>query len=156
MTWHHEEFDRRVDELLAEQRPDRYEQGEAHWIDGVADQVKSLVPESEARFLAAKDIVKRRETTKTRQTNKLLRDIFKSGQFPLDWLETMHLPLAIEKERVALRACTAEDFEDFGNRERRAAAADFSSRNETCEAAQWIAEQMRGNGWTFGREIELS
>lgn len=152
---HFDAFYQHVDALLAQQRPDRYEPTEADWLDGVAEQVKHLIPASKAVFLAARDMVARREQSKMQQTNKLLRQIYESGQFPLDWLETVHLPLAVsKKERVALRACTPEDFEEFANRERRSALKESAARHETCEAANWIADQMRGNGWTFGREIQ--
>jgi hypothetical protein len=152
---HFKEFYILVDELLAEQRPDRYEPTEAEWIDGVTDQVKHLIPASKAVYLAARAMVARREQTKMQQTNKLLRQIHESGQIPLDWLDTSHLPLAVsKKERVALRACTPQDFEDFANRERRSAMKESAARHETCEAANWIADQMRGNGWGFGRDIQ--
>ena len=141
-----------IDELLAEQRPDRYEPSEASWLDSVADQVKDLVPPKHAVFQLARTIVGNRERGKTQRTNKILRDAHTSEQFPGDWLKTLHLPLAVGKERVALRACTADDFRNFANQERRVAGKDFAVRNESCEAAEWVADQMDVNDWTFGRE----
>ena len=141
-----------IDELLVDQRPDRYEPSEASWLDSVADQVKHLVSSEHAVFRVARTAVGNRERAKTQSTNKLLRDVHASGEFPLDWLKTLHLPLAVGKERVALRACTAQDFHDFANQERRVAANDFATRNASCEAAEWIADQMDVNDWTFGRE----
>ena len=142
-----------IDELLTEQRPDRYEPSEASWLDSVADQVKDLVSPEHAVFKFARKTVGDRERAKTQSTNKLLRDVHTSGEFPLEWLETLHLPLAVGKERVALRACTAQDFRDFANQERRVASNDFATRNASCEAAEWIADQMTDNGWTFGRQV---
>lgn len=146
----------KVDVLLNERRPDRYTPGvDDEWLDIVAQEVAELIPERDARAIAARLRVGRREGDKTRQTNKLLREIHQSGELPLDWMETMNLPLAAGKERVALRACSPEDFEEFAIVERKNAGRDFAQRNATCEAAEWIAEHMRGNGWDFGHEVSL-
>lgn len=146
-----------IDKLLAEMRPDRYvKDGGDEWLDEVSDAVASLIPDAEAREIAASQAVRRREGALTKSTNRLLREIYEAGQPPLDWLETLHLPLATGKERVALRAVTENDFLVFARDERRAAANDFASRNETCQAAEWLAVQMKSQGATYFREMEWS
>ncbi len=145
----------RIDELLAERRPDRYQTVSGDdWLDQIAAEVKSMVPAAQAQYRSARMIVGQREGIKTRRTNKLLRDIFKSGELPLDWLQTLTLPLAVGKERVAIRACTPDDFERFAVEERRSAARDFSVRHETCEAAEWIAKQMVAAGIQSGQQLD--
>lgn len=144
----------RVDELLAERRPDRYDHdGGDDWLDQIADEIAPLIPISEAQYTSARLLVGNRERVKTQRTNRLLRQIKASGQLPLDWFETLNLPLAVGKERVAFRAVTAADFKEFANVERRSAANEFSIRNETCEAADWIAEQMVAAGANSGRDL---
>lgn len=145
----------RIDELLAERRPDRYETVSGdEWLDQIAAEVAGLVPAAQAQYRSARMVVGQREGNKTRRTNKLLREIYRSGQLPLDWLQTLNLPLAVGKERVAIRACIAKDFENFAIEERRAAARDFSTRHETCEAAEWIAKEMVAAGISYGRDLD--
>lgn len=146
-----------IDKLLAERRPDRYEvDGGDGWLDEIADLIAMDIGVAEARFAAASAIVRRREGEKLKAANRLLREIRESGQFPLDWFETMHLPLSVGKERVAIRAMQAGDFVEFANTERRRAANDFSIRNESCEAAEWLADQITRQGVTYARELSLS
>lgn len=145
-----------VDELLADRRPDRYDDGSAEWLDDIAAEVAPLIPEDDARYRAASMIVRRREGEKTKSANKLLREIYDSKQFPLGWLDYCSLPIAVGKERVALRAVTSADLRQFANDERRTAANDFSTRNATCEAAEWIADVMDSNGYRFGADIEAA
>jgi hypothetical protein len=145
-----------VDRLLAEHRPDRYEvDGGDEWLDDVADLVESLIPEAEARAIAARQFVRRREGIKTKSTNRLLREITQSHQLPLDWFELMNLPLAVGKERVALRACRSEDFRAFAAEERRRTLNDMAARNETCEATEWLADQMDATGTEYARDLDL-
>lgn len=146
----------KVDQLLAERRPDRYHtDGGDEWLDEIADEIEMLIPEAEARAVAARQIVRRREGQKTKDSNRLMRSIHDSGQLPMDWLETLRLPIVVGKERVAMRAATAVDFRAFANEERRRAANDFASRNATCEAAEWIADLMDANGFDFGSDIHI-
>lgn len=144
----------RIDSLLAERRPDRYEvESGSEWLDEIADEIAPYIPMSEAQFRSARLIVGNRERVKTQRTNQIIRQIAKSGQLPIGWLETINLPLAVGKERVALRAITPQDLKDFAQVERRSAANEFSTRNETCEAAEWIADQMVAVGVVEGREL---
>ena len=145
-----------IDRLLAERRPDRYQLGvDDDWMEDVAAQISRRIPEHELRRLAADRMVKQRETVKTKQANKLLRDVFESPEPPLGWLEQQALPIVAGKERVALRAATAEDLELFAANERRDAAAEFATRNRSCEAAEWMAQEMRRQGVTFAADLRL-
>lgn len=150
------EINGEVDRLLAEHRPDRYaKDGGDGWLDDVADLVAGLIPEAEARVIHARSLVRAREAQKLKTANRVLRDVFDSRQLPLDWLDLLSLPIAVGKERVALRACTPEDFRQFAVEERRRAAGDFTARNHTCEAAEWMAEQMLAEGAATGAETRL-
>lgn len=148
------DFSGEIDRLLSERRPDRYEpEGGSDWLDDIAAEVADLVPEAEARFRHARAEVGRREGEKTKSANRLLRDTYKDGQWPLGWMDRLHLPIAAGKERVALRAATPEDFRLFATDERRRAADDFSARNDTCVAAEWIADEMQRRGCRYGQEL---
>lgn len=143
--------------LLAQQRPDRYEPGiNDEWLDRVADQVAAKIDPAQAVRREASLVVHNLEGQATQSTNRLLRDIYNGKTLRLDWSESFHTPLAVGKSRVALRACTPEDFETFANTERRDAATEFATRNQTCEAAEWLREMMINRGWHFGREIDLT
>ena len=144
-----------IDRLLADRRPDRYEHGLSDgWLDDLADsEIAPILPEAQVRRFHARTLVRNREGSKTQRTNRLLRDIYESGQLPLDWLDTLDWPLAVGKERVALRAAGPDDFEQHAIEERRAAARDFSARNAAAEGSEWMAQQMRANGWQFGADI---
>lgn len=143
--------------MLAERRPDRYEvDGGDDWLDLIADELAEMISPSDGRSIAARQMVRRREGEKTKSANRLLREIYESGSVPLDWMDVLALPVVVGKERVALRAATSEDFRLFATDERRRAATDFTTRNMTCEAAEWLANLMDAHGFRFGREIELS
>lgn len=145
-----------IDLRLNECRPDRYDEATDGWLDDIAAEVADMIADDDARFLHARSLVRRREGEKTKSANKLLRQIFEDKQFPLDWMDMANLPIAVDKERVALRAVTSADLRQFANDERRAAANDFSTRNTTCEAAEWIADLMDSNGYRFGADIEAA
>lgn len=146
-----------VDQLLADLRPDRYEpDGGDEWLDEVAALIANDIPQAEARARAARQIVRQREGVKTQAANRILRDVYRSGQLVLGWLDALDLPIAVAKERVALRAVTPSDLDRFAVDERRDAAREFATRNETCEAGEWIAERMRADGVEFLRDFLAS
>lgn len=145
-----------IDQLLEERRPDRYEWGISdEWLEDIAKEISTGIPVKEAQTQHAMALVKRREKVKTTRTNKLLREVYESRQLPIDWMDAISLPLAVGKERVALRACTAEDFQQFAIDERRDASREFAARHETCDAAEWMANEMIRQGVTFGKEVSL-
>lgn len=150
MTNYHAE----IDQLLNERRPDRYEvDGGDEWLDMIAAEIEGLIPEAEARAIAARQFVRRRETEKLKAANRIIREIGITRQLPMDWLDTVHLPMSVGKERVSLRAAVPDDFRRFATEERRRAASDFTSRNQTCEAAEFIADHMDSIGARSGREL---
>lgn len=143
-----------IDQLLNERRPDRYEpEGGDEWLDLIVDEVANSIPVAEARALAARQLVRNRETSKLRAANRIIREIGINRLLPMDWLDTVHLPISVGKERVSLRAATPNDFRRFATEERRRAASDFTSRNQTCEAAEFIADHMDATGARSGREL---
>lgn len=145
-----------IDMLLAERRPDRYEpEGGGEWLDEIADEIASKIPAATAQQHLASTLVQRREGVKTQRANRIIRDIGRTGQQILGWLDAMSLPLAVAKERVAMRALTNSDLDQFAIDERRTAANDFATRNETCEAAEWLASRMRIDGAVFLADLRL-
>lgn len=140
--------------LLDAARPDRYDPSDKSWQAGVIERVAFEIPTAEARQFLAERLVSSAEASATRRTNKLLREIGETGSWPLDWLETMAWPLALDdSQRVALRAAHPDDFATFASRERRDAARDFTSRNAACEGAEFVAEYMLANGFLVASDI---
>ncbi len=133
--------------LLDLHRPDRYDPTDRSWQAPIVDLVAEELTAAEARAIAADRIVSRAEAEATKRTNRLLREIASSGEWPLGWLDALSWPLAVhDGERVALRAATPDDLANFANRERRSAANDFAQRNLTCEGALLLAERMTAQG----------
>jgi plasmid replication initiation protein len=140
--------------LLDRYRPDRYDPADKSWQTPVCEMVAADLDIAEALSIAASRLVSTADATATKRTNALLREIAKSGQVPLEWLDAMSWPLAVDdNERVSVRAATADDFRRFANRERRAASLDFTSRNSSCEGALHVAEQMEASGAVFARDL---
>lgn len=141
--------------LLDRIRPDRYDPADHTWQAPVIAAVAGDITIEEARQIAAGRLVSNAEATATRRTNKLLRQIIETGALPLDWMDCLSWPLAIDdNERVALRAANADDLRRFANRERRAAANDFAARNESCEGALRLADLMAECGATVAADVD--
>lgn len=142
--------------LLDAARPDRYDPTDKTWMSPVVDMVADCILIEEARSIAAVRLVSVAEATATKGTNRLLREIAETGAWPLDWFDAMRWPLAVEAgERVALRAASAEDFRKFAARERRAASLDFTSRNESCEGALFVADAMEAQRVERAFDLQL-
>ena len=134
----------KIREMLDQVRPDRYETSDRGWQSSVVDFVADNMSASDAKTIAAVKIVGTAESVATRRTNKMLREIAEGGEKPLGWLDAMRWPLATDdNRRVALGAATSADLELFANRERRAAANEFASRNLACEGALKLAEDLK-------------
>lgn len=146
-----ESLSQHIDALLDQHRPERYDAGDKAWRQAVYAAVEPLVPPADARRLAASQLVDQREGIATRAANELLRQIGRSRQWPLDWMDQGCRPISVATERVQLGAATPIDLEHWAIDERRVAAQDFAARSLACDGAEWCAEQMRTNGWlTFG------
>lgn len=144
---------------LNKARPERYGEQERNWVDDVADEVNLDVEELRT---AARDYVRNLardvEGKATQAGNSLMREFYRTGQLPLDWQLTGHLPISVEntttdgvqiktvKERVKLSAATARDFELWAEAEDRARNRDYAARGEAVQGAQMIAAQMRATG----------
>jgi len=125
------------------------------WMEEVIEMVVDIVPQDEVRQLYAERMVRSREGHKTQNGNRLIRKLADSGQHVLGWLECRRIPVAIvtretlwggnvriSDQRVALEALNKNDLERFEIHERRRASKDFSTRNDTCDAAQKIREML--------------
>lgn len=146
---------------LNKARPERYGEQERDWVDDVADDINLDVEELRT---AARDYVRNLardvEGKATQAGNSLMRQFYRTGQLPLDWKVTGHLPISVEntvtdggqvktvKERVKLAAATARDFELWAEAEDAARNRDFAARGEAVQGAQMIAAQMRQSGAT--------
>lgn len=143
----------RIDQALDAGRPDRYQPGDEGWLDPIIDAIAADIPDAEARRRVARDIVVRREAEATKRTNRVLREVVATGQLPLDWMDIQRWPLGVGEFRVALGACMADDFRDFANIERRRAANEFATRNESCEGAIFLADLIDDKGVVFASDL---
>lgn len=137
-----------IDGLLDQHRPERYDAGDTAWRQPVYGAIATRVTIGEARTIAASYLVDQREGQATKQANALLRSVGLSKQWPLDWMDVGRRPISVGGERVRLDAARADDFRQFEVEERRRAAADFVARNQACDGAQWLADEMDAHGWT--------
>lgn len=157
-----------INERLDAIRPDRYtiggitEDGESEtaFITAVAADIESLIPEAEAKKRLAQTLVNAEESKATRRANDFFKEYVRTGQPPMFWVEDGSWPVSITSdhpdnktkritERVTLRALTADDALAFAHEERRRAAKDFASRNESCEGAEMAAEATKAAGKTL-------
>lgn len=168
------EIRKRIDELLHDSRPDRYDVHggddgiDVEWLNIVADKIAVGLDIEDVLKQFSRNLVRQREGQATKSANKLLRRFALDGQLPLGWWEMDRQPVAIvtrkqrpggdpevREERVAVGALTAKDLLAFANEERIRAGRDFSARNAACDGAEQIAEQMlRGQftHWTAWAE----
>ena len=137
-----------IDRLLDKHRPDRYAAGDNSWRDPVYAAVAIQVTVAQARHIAAQHIVDQREGQATRQANALLREVGRTKQWPLDWMDVDRRPLSIGGDRVRLDAVEARDLREWELEERRRAASEFVACNQACDGAKWLADEMDGNGWS--------
>ena len=134
-------------DLLDGYRPDRYDPEDKSWMDPVIEKVAAEIDAYEARRQAASQRVANSEGIATRRTNQMLREVVKTGEWPLGWMDAQSWPLAIDGHlRVTLRSATDDDLTLFASVERRNAAADFTTRNETCTAAETLAARIKSSG----------
>ncbi len=137
---------------IYERRPDRYTPGgDDSWLDDIAEEFAPQIAASDAQRRAARSIVGDLEGNATRSTNRILRETL--TQPPLDWEFFRNSPLAVGNERVAIRACTAQDFRQFAVEEQARADADYRVREQTVKAAVAIAELMERNSFNVGANI---
>ena len=151
-----DDINAKIDLLLAERRPDRYEkEGGDGWLDEIADDIEPLISETDARSLLATSLVRQREGSKTRAANQAIRQL-REPQQPLDgWWSMQNLPIKVGKERVAFRAATSVDLRQFAQDERRSASQEHVTREQTCTAAEWLADLMDGQGIVAAADLDL-
>ena len=139
-----------IDRRLNDLRPDRYDPTVHDWQEPIVNEIAALIPPGAAQQIAADAKVRAREAQATRAVSSLLREIGRTGAAPLGWMDLERRPLALEKERIALGEATPADFREWARIERRRAATDFTTRNESCEGAETIADLIDNVG---GRTI---
>lgn len=136
---------------LNERRPDRYTPGDqdtSKWLDEIAEEFAGGIDVKTAQVRAVRAIVGSLEGAQTRETNHILRSV--RDQPPLDWVFFRTLPLVVGDERVAIRACTPDDFREFAGEENIRANEEYKIRQDTVSGALWIAEYMEQNNVQSG------
>jgi len=151
--------DETVDELLNEERPDRYDSEDQEWMEPVVRKLRDrIIDENSAEQIAeeyARRLVHTREGVATVNLNKLLRR-FKDGEFPLgfgedregyDWkrayAQFLRAALAIGKSRVRFGAASTADIEQWISEKKRAGEREQIRRAEAIEGAEWLMEALR-------------
>lgn len=146
----HESLRQKLDDL----RPDEYKSGNLDWAQEVVDDLAQLYDENptaqrRANLDHAEATVKSWDERATRRSNGLLREIKRTGQLPLDWMDYGSLPLSIDKVKHRLGSITANHLESWELAERRRASDDFAARNDACDGARILAEWLTVSGGTF-------
>lgn len=144
-----------VDELLDQERPDRYDTDDQDWMEPVVRKVRDQLLEEEAEKIAeeyARRLVHTREGVATVNLNKLLRR-FKDGEFPFgfgegeDWktfyATFLRAPLMIGKDKVRFGAARPADFDEWIAEKRRAGEREQVRRAEAIDGAEWLAAALR-------------
>lgn len=146
-----------TDKLLAEHRPDRYTKGGSDdgWLITVSDLIAPHIPPAKAQQVAAEQYVKNREGTKTQKANRYIREIYLTGQLPLDWWELGNLPLSVGDERVAIRAMSEEDWIQSGREEEERRDEDYQARTHTAESKFWFAGLHRKQGVRLAADLRI-
>lgn len=139
-------------------RPVQYKAGDISWAEDLMDEAIDLIFGDSAQIRAAVAAavtakVRSVEKRATTRANVLLREIARTGEMPLDWMDYCDLPLSIDGERFKLGFCTPESFTAWELHERRQAAADFTARNEACDGAQLISGWMIAKGVLHFRDL---
>jgi hypothetical protein len=146
----------------------------SEWLDVIAHDIEAELTSGELRHELLSNIrrqVGTREGNALRTVNDLLRKYDRTGQWPLFPIDEpamnghlLNLPLGVVSrsqhprervkvlsEHVAFRAVTSDDLRKFAQEERRRAANDFTSRNQSCAGAETLADKMDDAGAvTFG------
>jgi hypothetical protein len=136
----------RVDRMLDAARPARYDSSDKDWMAEIEAAIAGEISIVEARQIAARDVVRKRETEATKSANRLLRSVFRDGQPPLGWLDMAARPIAWGSHRVRLDEANADDFEAWADEENRRADADYGARMEAVKGARLVADSLRSNG----------
>jgi hypothetical protein len=144
-----------VDELLDQERPDRYDTDDQEWMEPVVRKVRDQLLEESAEKIAeeyARRLVHTREGVATVNLNKLLRR-FKDGEFPFgfgegeDWktfyATYLRAPLMIGKYKVRFGAAGAADLDEWVAEKRRAGEREQTRRAEAIDGAEHIAAALR-------------
>lgn len=131
-----------IDDLLRSTRPDRYDATERDWRSTTYAAVAAQLAPEDARLIAARIMVDKRESQATKRANRVFRRIARTKEWPIDWMDLADEPISVDDARICLRVATAEDLRRWAASERRDASADFTSRNDACVGAEWIADAM--------------
>lgn len=144
-----------VDELLDQERPERYDKDDQEWQEPVVRKIRDRLLEDSAERIAeeyARKLVHTREGVATQGLNTLLRR-FKDGQFPIGFGEggnwkTFYLahllaPLLIGRNKVRFGVATPADFDEWVAEKKRAGEREQLRRAEAIDGAEWLATALR-------------
>jgi hypothetical protein len=156
------ELSQLIDEWLASERPERYDSTDKEWMSAVIvkarDALKARREDDDVIAESARRLVHQREGQATKRANRVLRNISRTGQLPLDWgqgdnwrmllFETLSLPLAIDKKRVRFGAASASDLDQWelenAREEDKRKLAQIESRRGAKLLADWVRSQGAG------------
>lgn len=149
-----------IDIWLAEARPERYLSTEKDWMDAVVDRAVDEIRRLSTPRKTAEELARRRtyqrEGIATRQSNRVLYDIGRTGQLPLWWCDTpdwravhfeyLHAPVAVcarRKLRVRFGAVTAEDWGEWITEHDREAEKRREAEEKARGGAEWLLSLLR-------------
>ena len=102
--------------------------------------IADMMTATEARQVAAIDIVKNLERRATKNSNRLLRTIGSSGQLPSDWLDMARWPITVGEFRVCFEDLTPFDLRQFASEEEHRANKDHTARLDAVKGARELAD----------------
>lgn len=114
--------------ILNKSRPDKTKNDDHTWWEPIILRYRDSIPIEDAQDEVMRRRIAALERKATRRTNKLMREINETGQYPLHLMDAENWPLSVGDERVALRAVTEWDLAISEREERESTTADFASR----------------------------
>lgn len=84
-----------IDKLLNEARPNHYDKDHDDWLDEVEGSIGDRIAPAEARTIAARALVRRREQAQLKKANREVGKWITSGQWALDVFDLHRLPIAL-------------------------------------------------------------
>jgi hypothetical protein len=163
------ELSQLIDEWLAADRPERYEEDDKQWMEAAVEKARDhlldLPEREEVIEEAARRMVRHREGQAIKRSNGELRKIATRGALPLGWgdgknwrimfFDLLHLPLSIGGKRVRLGIAGADDLEQWELENAREGDREQSLRIEARKGARLLAAWIRHQGQRVVEDLRI-
>ena len=164
------ELSQLIDEWLAADRPERYEEEDKQWMEATVTKARDALLDKPDRDQvveeAARRMVRHREGQAIKRSNAELRKIATRGALPLGWgdgdnwmmmlFDLLHLPLSIGGKRVRLGVAGADDLEQWELENAREGDREQALRIEARKGARLLAAWIRQQGRRTVEDLSAS